>query len=180
MSTEHLSSPSESPYSPQPAPTPGFADTWKRVMTDPSGFFADMPHAGGLQEPLVFLGVCAVLNAAGSLLFGWGVFGAVWGAVSFVLTAFIAAVTLTVIAQQLFDGRAGFEETFRVVAYAAAPLVFLWAPRLWPFALLYALFLQVRGIQRVNAFEPVPAVLTVGLKVGVVTLLLAALRGWRF
>jgi len=31
-----------------------------------------------------------------------------------------------------------------------------------------------------TAFEAVPAVLTVGLKIGVVTLLLAALRGWRF
>ena len=178
MSTEHLSSPSESPFA-AAAHTPGFADTWKRVMTDPSGFFADMPHGGGLQEPMVFLGVCAVLDAVGSLLFGWGVFGAVWGAFV-VLIAFVSAVTLTVIAQQLFDGRAGFEETFRVVAYAAAPLVFLWVPRLWPFALLYALFLQVRGIQRVNNFEPVPAVLTVALKVGVVTLLVAALRGWHF
>jgi hypothetical protein len=180
MTTEPLSSPPESPFSPQPASHLGFADSWRRVITDPSGFFADMPHSGGLQEPLVFLGVCAVLNAVGSLLFGWGVFGAVWGAVGFVLGAFVAGIALTLIAQQLFDGRAGFEQMFRVVAYAAAPLVFLWVPRLWPFALVYAWFLQVRGVQRVNDFEAVPAVLTVMLKTGVLLLVLAALRGWRF
>ena len=180
MTTEPLSSPPESPFSPQPASNLGFADSWRRVITDPSGFFADMPHSGGLQEPLVFLGVCAVLNAVGSLLFGWGVFGAVWGAVWFVLGAFVAAVALTVIAQQLFDGRAGFEQMFRVVAYAAAPLVFLWVPRLWGFALLYAWFLQIRGVQQVNDFEPMPAVLTVALKIGALTLLGFALGGMRF
>src|SRR5213078_2250608 len=94
----------------------GFPNTWKRVMTDPRGFFADMPEVGGLQAPLAFLGVSAVINAAGHLVFGWGLGG------------FVSAALFVLIAQHLFSGRAGFEATFRVVAYAAAPTVLAWLP----------------------------------------------------
>ena len=43
---------------PPPPPPAGssFADTWRRVVTDPRGFFAEMPLAGGLGEPMTFLG----------------------------------------------------------------------------------------------------------------------------
>jgi hypothetical protein len=57
--------------------------------------------------------------------------------------------------------------------------VFFWVPRLWILALLYSWYLQVRGVERVNEFEPVPAVLTVAIKTGALILLAAGLRGWR-
>jgi hypothetical protein len=181
MSMDQPSAQPETQYSlPPPAPTQGFPETWRRIVTDPRGFFAEMPRTGGLHEPLVFLAVCAVLNGLGSLIFGWGLGGAIAGTISFVVGEFIAAGLLTAIAQHLFDGRAGFEQMFRVVAYAAAPLVFLWVPRLWGFAVLYAWFLQIRGVQQVNDFEPMPAVLTVALKIGALTLLGIALGGMRF
>ena len=53
----------------------GFPNAWKRVMTDPRAFFAEMPEVGGLQPPLAFLGVTAVINAAGHLVLGWGLGG---------------------------------------------------------------------------------------------------------
>jgi hypothetical protein len=163
---------------PPPSHAAGLVDTWRRVMTDPRGFFTDMPQVGGLQEPLVFLAVVAAVNAVGTLLLGWSLAGAVSAFVSLIVGAFVAAAALTLVAQNLFDGRAGFEPIFRVVAYAAAPLVLLWLPVLWVFALLYCWYLEIRGIERVNDFEPTPAVLTVAIKTGALLLVAAALRGW--
>src|SRR5262249_2536938 len=71
-----MSTPSfEIPPPPPAAPAMGFIDTWRRVMSDPRSFFADMAQAGGLQEPLAFLAVCAAVDAVGTLLMGWGIRG---------------------------------------------------------------------------------------------------------
>jgi hypothetical protein len=130
-------------------------------MTDPRGFFADMPETGGLTEPLFFLAACAAINAACHLLFGIGLGGFVVLGLGQILGGFLGAALLVLVAQHLFDGRAGFEPTFRVVAYAAAPIVFLWVPRLGPLAWLYAAYLTVRGLERVQGFDTTRAVLTV-------------------
>jgi hypothetical protein len=164
---------------PPPPPATGFVDTWRRVMSDPRGFFADMPQAGGLQEPLAFLAVCAAADAVGTLLVCWRI-GAMLGTfVAVVAAAFVAAAALTLVAQHLFDGRAGFEPTFRVVAYAAAPVVFLWLPRLWVIPLLYSWYLQVRGVERVQQFDATRAVLAVAVKSAALLVLAIGLGGWR-
>src|SRR5262249_60612180 len=142
---------------------------------DARAVFTEMPQAGGLQEPLIFLAACAGLNALGTLLVGWNLGGAVASFIWLVAGGFVAAAALTLVAQHLFDGRAGFEPTFRVVAYAAAPVVFFWVPRLWILPLLYRWYLQIRGVERINEFEPVPAVLTVAIKTGALILLAAGL-----
>ncbi len=148
-------------------------------MSDPRGFFTDMPQVGGLQEPVVFLAVCSALNALGTLLVTWSLGAAIGVFVSVIVAEFVAAAALTLVGQHLFDGRAGFEPVFRVVAYAAAPIVFLWLPVLWVIALLYEWYLQVRGIERVNDFDATTAVLTVAVKSGALLLLAAALGVWR-
>jgi hypothetical protein len=163
---------------PPPSPTTGFVENWRRVTTDPRGFFTDMPQVGGLQEPLVFLAVVAAVNALGTLLLHWTFGGALAAFVSMIVGAFVAAAALTLVAQHLFGGHAGFEPMFRVVAYAAAPAAFLWVPVLWVFALLYCWYLEIRGVERVNDFEPTPAVLTVVIQTGALFLVAAALRGW--
>src|SRR5207245_9765418 len=91
----------------------GFPNTWKRVMTDPRGFFADMPEVGGLQAPLAFLGVSAVINAAGHLVFGWGLGGFVRLVLFQVLGAFVSAALFVLFPQHLFNRRGGFGPTFR-------------------------------------------------------------------
>ena len=168
------------PIAPLPSPATGFVDTWRRVVTDPAGFYTEMSQVGGLQEPLIFLAICAALNALGTLLLGWSIGEAVAAFVWVVIGGFVAAAALTLVAQHLFGGHAGFEPMFRVVAYAAAPVVFFWLPRLWVLALLYSWYLQVRGVERVNEFEPIPAVLTVAIKTGALLLLAAGLRGWHW
>ncbi len=91
---------------------------------------------------------------------------------SVIVGAFAVATLLTLIAQHVFDGRAGFEPTFRVVAYALAPAVLFWVPRLAVLAWIYSWYLQVRGIERVHAFDAPRAVLTVA--VGAATLVITA------
>jgi hypothetical protein len=177
MSSDYAPGEPESLPPPPPFST-GVVETWRRVMSDPRGFFTDMPQVGGLQEPLLFLALVAALNALGTLLLGWSLGGAISAFVSVIVGAFVAAAVLTLVAQNLFGGRAGFEPIFRVVAYAAAPLVLLWLPVLWVFALLYCWYLEIRGIERVNDFEATPAVLTVVIKTAALFLVAAALRGW--
>ncbi len=175
-------SPDYAPGEPESLPPPpshatGFIEAWRRVMSDPRGFFTDMPVVGGLQEPLVFLAVISALYALGTLLLGWSLGAAVWAFVSLIVGAFISAAVLTLVAQHLFGGHAGFEPMFRVVAYAAAPVVFLWVPKLWVFAVLYSWYLEVRGVEQVNEFEPTPAVLIVVIKTAALFLVAAAF-GW--
>ncbi|MCW5892194.1 MAG: YIP1 family protein [bacterium] len=160
-----------------PPPGSSFPDTWRRVMTDPRGFFADMPQAGGLAEPLTFLAAVAAVNAAGRFLICWCLGGAVWTFIATIALGFVVATLLTLVAQHLFDGRGGFEPTFRAVAYGFAPAVFFWVPRLGILAALYALFLQVRGTERVHTLDAVPAVLSVLIAAAATVLVAAGLGG---
>ena len=148
-----------------------FAVTWRRVMTDPDGFFAEMPETGGLRDPALFLIACAAVNALGHLLTGWGLAGMIRIFVAQVAAGFIGAVILVLVAQHLFSGRGGFEPTFRVVAYAAAPRVFLWVPFIGPLALVYSAYLIVRGLERVQGIDAARAVLTLLVAVAVLWLL---------
>jgi len=140
-----------------------FPAVWQRVVTDPHGFFADMPETGGLGQPLVFLAICAGINALGHLLFVVGIGGMIGIFVWQLVAAFTAAALFVLIAQNLFAGRAGFEPTFRVVAYAWAPLVIGWVPVVGRLAVLYTAYLLIRGLERVQAIDTARTVLTVVL-----------------
>jgi len=136
-----------------------------------------MPMVGGLGEPLTFLALTVAVDALGHLVTGWGVRGAVVVLVIGIVRAFVLAAVLTLVAQHLFDGPAGFEPTFRAVAYASAPVVLFWVPHLAPVAALYAAYLVVRGLERVQSFDGTRAVLTLLLGIAVVGVLRVAV--WR-
>ena len=157
----------------------GFVKTWQRVMTDPHGFFAEMPQAGGLNDPGTFLLITAGINAVGHLITGFGILGMLATFVFHVVLAFVVAALFTVIAQQLFEGKAGFEPTFRVVAYAAAPLVFGWVPLVNTVANLYFAYLAMRGIERVQVMDTTRAVLTVVLGVVAIWLVILPTAFWQ-
>jgi len=156
-----------------------FMRTWQRVMTDPHGFFAEMPQAGGLGDPGTFLLFTGALNAVGHLVLGAGIFGMLASFVFHVVMAGVVAALFTVIAQQLFEGKAGFEPTFRVVAYATAPLVFSWVPFVGTVAGLYAAYLMMRGLERVQVMDTTRAVLTVVLGVVAIWLLVLPTAFWQ-
>jgi hypothetical protein len=139
-----------------------FPSVWQRVITDPPGFFADMPETGGLAQPAAFLAICAAINALGHLLLPLvGIRAMVSIFVWQIVAALLTATFFVLIAQNLFAGRAGFEPTFRVVAYAWAPLVVAWVPVVGRLALLYTAYLMLRGLERVQGLETTRALLTV-------------------
>jgi hypothetical protein len=160
-----------------PAVARGFLTTWQRVVTDPRGFFADMPETGGLGEPAAFLALCSGICGVGEAIVGLTIAGAIRSVAGEIAGAFAVAALLVLIAQHLFGGRAGFEPTFRVVAYSAAPLVAAWLPRIGPLALVWSWFLLVRGTERVQGFDTVRAVATVAVGIGVTAFGVLALSG---
>ncbi len=140
-----------------------FGYVWKKVMTDPRGFFPAMSLRGGLGNPLAFAAICLAIAGAGFLLGGRGMGFAVLVVVGGVVRLFISAALLSLIARTLFEGRGDFEATFRVCAYAAAPVVLLWVPGIRYLAALYLAYLVIIGLQRAHEFDSVKAVLTVGV-----------------
>lgn len=173
-----MSSPSvEIPPPPPPEERTGPVEAWRRVVTDPGGFFADMPLAAGLGEPITFLALCAAVAGVGTLIVTWSLWAAIGTVIGLVALMLFEAVLLTLVAQQLFDGRAGFEPTARVVAYGFAPGVFLWLPRIAVLAVLWILYLQVRGVERVHVLDTSRAVLAVLVAAAATALLVLGLRG---
>ncbi|TMA57194.1 MAG: hypothetical protein E6J80_06740, partial [Deltaproteobacteria bacterium] len=47
-----------------------FGQVWKKIMTDPQGFFLAMPLTGGLVNPLVFATLCLLIAGLGFLVSG--------------------------------------------------------------------------------------------------------------
>src|SRR5581483_1327725 len=142
-----------------------FAATWQRVVTDPRGFFAEMPETGGLRDPAVFLAICAALDGLGH------------GLVTLSVAAGVLAALLVLVAQHLLDGHAGFEPTFRAAAYGAAPVVLAWVPRLGVLALVWAAYLTVCGVEHVQQLDRPRAALAVLIAVAVLAGIAAALAG---
>jgi hypothetical protein len=138
-------------------PPSDFVTIWREVMTDPVRFFATMPEAGGLGEPLRFLSLCAAVDAAGTFLVSWSLAATIAVFVGLLVGSFVLASVLTLVTQHLFEGRAGFEPVFRAVAYGSAPAVAFWVPFVAAIACLYAWYLHVRGIERVQALDAMRA-----------------------
>lgn len=151
----------------------GFPHTWWGVVSEPHAFFAEMPETGGLGAPTTFLALCAAVHAAGHLLTGNGLGTALWVLAWQTIGAFVLAAVLVLAAQHLFGGHAGFEPTFRAVAYAMAPSVVYWIPfhGVAQVAFLYAGYLTVRGIERVQGLDTTRALLTVGVGLAALGLL---------
>jgi len=140
-----------------------FGQVWKKVMSDPRGFFPALSLRGGLGNPLAFAAFCLAIAGSGFLLSGRGLGFAVLAVVGGVVRLFIGAALLSLIARTLFEGRGDFEATFRVCAYATAPGVLLWLPGIRYLAALYIAYLVIVGLQRAHEFDSVKAVLTVGV-----------------
>ncbi len=146
-----------------------FGQVWKKIMTDPQGFFLAMPLTGGLANPLVFATLCLLIAGLGFLVSGSKLGLAVMLVGLGIVRLFIGAAFLLLVARKLFEGRGDFEATFRACAYAAAPVVLLWVPVVRYLAVLYSAYLLIIGLQRAQGFGPpvgadlVPAAMEFGL-----------------
>jgi hypothetical protein len=99
----------------------------------------------------------------------------VWG----IVRLFFSAALFLLVARKIFAGAGDFEATFRVCAYAAAPVVLLWIPLIRSLAVLYIGYLIIVGLQRAQQFDSVKAVLTVLLSIAIGAFLTLALGGPR-
>jgi len=102
----------------------------RRVLTNPTGFYRDMPTAGGFTEPLLFVVVMAIATGivgAFLSLFGGSQIGTVrLGFASIILLPILATVVSFISAAVLFliwklmGSERSYEASYRCVAYASA------------------------------------------------------------
>lgn len=164
---------------------PGLYETVKQVMLTPSEFFSGLSGSGGFRHPaafyllimevpalaLVFWLMSGLLPEAQSEaggLFEVGLTGI--GALTFVLVfpvfmvinLFLSSGMYHLLLLTLGEGSAGFEGTFRVVCYSAAPMVLalvpvfgMWAGGIWQLVCLFFGFRFVHGITAAKAALPI-------------------------
>ncbi len=141
-----------------------------KVITDPVGFYRDMPKSGGLIDPLIFMVVLAVVAGVLSAvlsLFGFGMVGAmVGGLMAIIMVPFFAVIfgfigaAIAYVIWKMMGSQEDFETAFRCIAYTTAiapvtavlnsiPYLGSLASALWPMALLAVASIHVhrRSVQ---------------------------------
>ncbi|HEY2989090.1 MAG TPA: YIP1 family protein [Candidatus Binatia bacterium] len=157
----------------------GFLTVWKRIITDPQGFYAEMPAGGGFDKPLIFLGVCAAVYLVLRILVADTMILATVSFFLVVLAYVLGPGILMLVAQTLFQGDGDYEGTVRVCAYAGACLVLAWLPYLGVLAFVYAFYLIFLGTGKIHNLDPTKATLTVLVSVPVTWLVLMFVLGKR-
>lgn len=176
-------------------PVGSFVATVRGVLLNPAAFFRGMRKSGDFVGPLIFAVICAVIYGAlagviglvGGLIagdIGAGIgsfFAALVGTPIFaVIGLFIGAAVYHLLAVLLAGPRkAGFEATFRVVAYGSALFLVSWlsvVPILGILValavLIYGVYIYVMGICEVHATSTGRAVAIVLIPTAVVVVLL--------
>ncbi len=141
-------------------------DYTKRVITDPAGFFQQMPRKGGFGAPLIYVIVIAVITAAVQAILGMigfgpagmfatGIAGLVLLPILAAMGSFIGAAILFVI-WKLMGSEEDYETAYRCAAYAYgyAPVAALVSgipyagtlvQILWPTVLIVLATIHVHG-----------------------------------
>ena len=176
-------------------PLESFADTVRRVVLQPVGFFAALPRSGSLLNPLIFALICTVISAIlGGILrlagvgegfvagYGFQVpenqdFGEFIGSVIFapiggVIGVFVVAgIAHLLVILVVGTTRSGFGATFRVASYTGVTALVSWIPIIGWLLSLYGIYLSVVGIREMHATTTGKAVLVVLIPVIVVVVL---------
>ena len=180
-------------------PLNSFVEVVRRVVFQPSTFFADLPRQGSLLSPLVFALVCTEISVllVGLLTFldvpggvTW-LFGArgnqgllaflgglvvapIAGAVGVFLTALVTHLLVILV---VGSGHSGFGATFRIVAYSSVTSLVGWLPFIgWIFS-LYRLYLATVGIREMHATTTGKALLVVLLPAILILVLVVVVVG---
>jgi hypothetical protein len=166
-------------------PVGSFVDVVRRVVLQPSAFFARLPRQGSLLSPLVFALVCTeisvllvglltFLDVPGGITWLFGargnqgflaflgglVIAPIAAAVGLFLTALVTHLLVILV---VGSGHSGFGATFRIVAYSSVTSLVSWIPFVgWLFS-LYRLYLATVGIREMHATTTGKALLIVVL-----------------
>ena len=180
-------------------PVNSFVDVVRRVVFEPTPFFAGLPRQGNLLNPLVFALICIeisvilvglltlidvpgginwLLGARGDQGFlafvGGVVLAPIAGAVGVFLTALLTHLLVTIV---VGTGHSGFGATFRIVAYSSVTSLVGWIPFIGWIASLYRLYLATVGIREMHATTTGKALLVVLLPAILILVLVVVLVG---
>ena len=180
-------------------PVESFADTVRRVVLQPVGFFAGLPRSGSLLNPLVFALICTEISVVlGGILglvgvregfvAGYGfqvpenqdfgefigsvIFAPIGSAISVFVIAGIAHLLVMLI---VGTTNSGFRATFRVASYASVTSLVSWIPIIGGLLGLYGIYLAVVGIREMHETTTGKAVIVVLFPV--ILILVLALLG---
>lgn len=177
-------------------PVGSFVETVRRIILEPASFFRGMKRSGDFVGPLVFTLICAliggILSGAIALLSGLvkgelatalgGFFGGIFLTPIFaVIGLFIAAGILHLVVMLLVRPQnAGFEASYRVMAYLSVLYLASWLsviPILGVLVMLaltvYFLVLAVIGVREVHSTTTGRAAAVVLIPAGISFVLLA-------
>ena len=180
-------------------PINSFVDVVRRVVFQPSTFFAGLPRQGSLLGALVFALVCTEISVllVGLLTFLGVPGGVTWlfgasgdqgllaflgglviapiaGAVGVFLTALVTHLLVILV---VGSGHSGFGATFRIVAYSSVTSLAGWIPFIgWIFS-LYRLYLATVGIREMHATTTGKALLVVLLPAILILVLVVVVVG---
>ena len=176
-------------------PLESFADTVRRVVLQPVGFFAGLPQSGSLLNPLIFALICTeispilggILRLAGvgeGFVAGYGLqvpenqdFGEFIGSVIFapiggaIGVFVVAGIGQLVVRLVVGATNSGFGATFRVASYTGVTSLVSWIPIIGGILALYGIYLAVVGIREMHETTTGKAVLVVLIPVIVVAVL---------
>ena len=164
-------------------PINSFVDVVRRVVLQPTAFFAGLPRQGSFLNPLVFALICteisvllvgllsfvdvpggmnSLFGASGDQGFleflGGLVVAPIAAAVGIFLTALVTHLLVILV---VGSGHAGFGATFRIISYSSVTGLVGWIPFIgWIFS-LYRLYLATVGIREMHATTTGKALLVV-------------------
>ena len=180
-------------------PVNSFVDVVRRLVFQPTAFFAGLPRQGSLLSPLVFALVCievsviligllTFIDVPGGITLFFGVRGnqGFWaflgglvlapiaGAVSIFLAALVTHLLVVLV---VGSGHSGFGATFRIVAYSSVTSLVGWIPFIGWLASLYRLYLATVGIREMHATTTGRALLVVLLPAILILVVVVVLVG---
>jgi hypothetical protein len=180
-------------------PLNSFVDVVRRVVFQPTAFFAGLPRQGTFLNPLVFALICIEISVifVGLLTFidvpagitslfgargnqgflaflGGLVLAPIAGTVGVFLTALVTHLLVMIL---VGSGHAGFGATFRIVAYSSVTSLVGWIPFIGWIASLYRLYLATVGIREMHGTTTGRALLVVLLPAILILVLVVVLVG---
>ena len=155
-----------------------FGATLRRILLEPRSFFESLPLEGGLQAPATFAAICLAIGGLEFMIFGGGLKGAIGLVALGLARLFLGAAIITLVAENLFEGRGDYEATFRVLAYATAIAVVIGIPVVNVFAAIYGAYLVIVGLEHAHRFDATRAVLTVILTAAIGAAVVYAFGLW--
>jgi hypothetical protein len=180
-------------------PVNGFVDVVRRMVLQPTAFFAGLPRQGSLLGPLVFALICIEVSVilVGLLTFLGVPGGVTWlfgargdqgflafvgglviapiaGAVGVFLSALVTHLLVILV---VGSGHSGFGATFRIVSYSSVTSLVGWIPFIgWIFS-LYRLYLATVGIREMHSTTMGRALLVVLLPAILILVLVLVVVG---